>query len=212
VVLIDTAGIRRRGRIEPGVEQYGVLRALRAIQRADVVLLLIDASEGVAAQDTHIAGYIVEAGKSLVLVVNKWDLVPKERGTVETYTAHIREAFKFVLYAPILFISAKMGLRVKQVVDTALRIRAERRQRISTGELNRLLAEAVAEHAPPSKTGKRLKFYYATQAEVEPPTFVLFVNDKRLVHFSYQRFLENKLREQFGFEGTPIRLTFRGKG
>jgi len=212
VVLIDMAGIRRRGRIAPGVERYSVLRALRAIDRADVALLLIDAVEGVTDQDAHIASYILEEAKGVVIVVNKWDLIVKDAHTVDWYTQHIRESLKFIPYAPLLFVSAKTKEGVDQVLEVALRVREERLRRIPTGELNRMVSEAVARHAPPSKAGKRLKLYYVTQAEVDPPTFVFFVNDKRLVHFSYERYLENRLREHYGFLGTPLRLSFRKRG
>ena len=209
VVLIDTAGIRRKGRIQRGVEKYSVLRALRAIDRADVVLLLIDAVEGVTAQDAHIAGYILEAAKSVVVVVNKWDLVKKDTHTMQVYLEHIRRALRFLDYVPVLFISALTGQRVDRVLPTALRVQEERLVRIPTAELNRIVQRAIARHAPPSKAGKRLKFYYATQAAVDPPTFVFFVNDPDLVHFSYERYLENQLREHYGFLGTPLRLSFR---
>jgi GTP-binding protein len=209
IVLIDTAGIRRRGRIERGLEQYSVLRALRAIQRADVVLLLVEATEMVTAQDAHIAGYILEAAKSVVVVVNKWDLVEKDTYTMIEYTKHIRADLKFLDYVPVLFISALTGQRVNKVLPTALRIQKERLVRIPTAELNRIMVKAVARHSPPSKRGKRLKFYYATQAGVDPPTFVFFINDPRLVHFSYRRYIENQLRERYGFEGTPLKLNFR---
>lgn len=209
LVLIDTAGIRRRGRVERGIERYSVLRALRAIQRADVVLLLIDATEGVTAQDAHIAGYILEEGKSVVVIVNKWDLVPKGPRTTEEYRQRVRAGLRFLDYVPVLFTSAKTGQRVGQVLPMALRVQEARLVRIPTGELNRLLQGAVARHAPPSKAGKRLKFYYATQAAVDPPTFIFFVNDRRLVHFSYQRYLENQIRERYRFEGTPLRIGFR---
>ena len=212
VVLIDTAGIRRRGRIEPGVEKYSVLRALRAIDRADVVLLLIDATEGVTAQDAHIAGYVLEEAKGIVVVVNKWDLIRKDAHTKETYTQHVRASLRFLDYVPILFISALTGQGVGQVLPTALRVREERLVRIPTAELNRIIQDAVARHAPPSKAGKRLKIYYATQASVDPPTFVFFVNDPKLVHFSYERYLENQIREHYGFLGTPLKLSFRKRG
>ena len=212
VVLIDTAGIRRKGRIERGVEKYSVLRALRAIDRADVVLLLLDAVEGATAQDAHIAGYILEEAKSVVVVVNKWDLVEKNTYTMLIYMEHIRTVLSFLDYVPVLFISALTGQRVDQVLPTALRVQGERLIRIPTSELNRILQEAVARHAPPSKAGKRLKFYYVTQATVDPPTFLFFVNDPRLVHFSYKRYLENQLREHYGFLGTPLRLSFRKRG
>jgi GTP-binding protein len=212
LVLIDTAGIRRKGRIQQGVEKYSVLRALRAIVRADVVLLLLDAVEGVNAQDAHIAGYILEEAKSVVVVVNKWDLVEKDTYTMQTYVEHIYTTLRFLDYVPVLFVSALTGQEVDQVLPTALRVQEERLTRIPTAELNRILQEAVARHAPPSKAGKRLKFYYATQAAVDPPTFLFFVNDPRLVHFSYERYLENRLREYCGFLGTPLRLSFRKRG
>jgi GTP-binding protein len=212
VVLIDTAGIRRKGRIQRGVEKYSVLRALKAIDRADVVLLLIDAVDGVTAQDAHIAGYILEEAKSVVVVVNKWDLVEKDAYTMLVYMEHIRTVLRFLDYVPVLFVSALTGQRVDQVLPTALRVQEERLIRIPTADLNRILQEAVARHAPPSKAGKRLKFYYVTQAAVDPPTFVFFVNDPRLVHFSYKRYLENRLREHYGFLGTPLRLSFRKRG
>ena len=209
VVLIDTAGIRRRGKIQRGIERYSVLRALRAIQRSDVVLLLIDATTGVTLQDAHIAGYILEEAKSVVVVVNKWDLVEKDTHTMANMTLEVRRALRFMDYVPVLFISALKRQRIHKVIPTALRVRAERMVRIPTGELNRLVQEAVMRHAPPSKRGKRLRFYYATQAEVDPPTFVFFVNDPELVHFTYERYLENRLRERYPFEGTPLRLIFR---
>jgi GTP-binding protein len=212
VVLIDTAGIRRKGRIQPGVEKYSVLRALRAIDRADVVLLLIDAVEGVTAQDAHIAGYILEEAKSVVVVVNKWDLVEKEANARQAYVEHVRTTLRFLDYVPVLFVSALTGQGVEQVLPTALRVQGERLIRIPTAELNRIVQEAVTRHAPPSKAGKRLKFYYATQAATDPPTFVFFVNDPRMVHFSYERYLENRLREHYSFLGTPLRLSFRKRG
>ena len=220
LVLIDTAGIRKRGRIQRGVEKYSVLRALKAIDRADVVLLLLDAVDGVTAQDAHIAGYILEEAKSVVVVVNKWDLVEKactepsrsNAGTMRAFEQHVRTTLRFLDYVPVLFVSALTGQRVDQVLPTALRVQEERLVRIPTAELNRILQEAVARHAPPSKAGKRLKFYYVTQAAVDPPTFLFFVNDPRLMHFSYERYLENQLREHYGFLGTPLRLSFRKRG
>lgn len=212
VTLIDTAGIRRRGHIAHGeVEQYSVLRALRAIQRCDVALLLIDAAEGVTAQDAHVGQYIVEEGKSALILVNKWDLVEKEANTTALYEAQVRQALDFMAWAPILFISARTRQRVRKVIELAMTVRANRRMRVPTGELNALVREAVARHAPPTKRGKRLRFFYATQPAVEPPTFVFFVNDAQLVHFSYQRYLENLIRERWDFEGTPIRMRFRSK-
>ncbi len=209
VTLIDTAGLRRRGKIEAGIEKWGSLRALKAIQRADVVLLVIDASEGALAGDAHVASYILEENKGIVLVVNKWDLIEKETHTMEEFTERVRAAFNFVPYAPILFVSAKTRQRVASVLDTALRVREELRVRVSTSELNDLLREAVAQHAPPNKGKRVLKFYYVTQVGIIPPTFVFFVNHKELVHFSYERFLENKIRERWNLTGAPIRLIFR---
>ena len=211
VILIDTAGIRRRGAVQPGVERYSVLRALRAINRADVVLLVLDAPQGVTAQDAHIAGYILEEEKSVVVVANKWDLVGKEPEARTTFCEHVRQTLKFLPYVPVLFVSALQQRGIAEVMDTAIRVNEARYQRLSTGELNDLVREAVAAHAPPSKWGKRLRIYYATQPRVDPPTLVFFVNDERLVHFSYERYLENKIRERYPFEGTPIRLQFRGR-
>jgi GTP-binding protein len=209
VTLIDTAGIRRRGRVTPGIERYSVLRAMRAIQRADVALLLLDATEGVTEQDAHIAGYVVQEGKGLVVVVNKWDLVEKDTHTMHYYTHDIREALKFVAHCPLVFVSASTGQRVKKTIDVALRVQEARSLRVSTGELNRIVSDAVAEHSPPSKRGKRMRIYYVTQVGVAPPHFVFFVNDPELVHFSYQRYLANQVREAFGFEGTSLEMSFR---
>jgi GTP-binding protein len=209
VTLIDTAGIRRRGRIEAGIERYSVIRTLRAIQRADVVLLVIDATEGITAQDTHIAGYVLEENKGMVLVVNKWDLVEKDSSTIHAYTDHLRQELNFVPYVPFVFISAKYGQRVNKVLPLALKVARERTKRITTAQLNKLVKEAIEAHPPPSKPGKWLKFYYATQADIKPPTFVFFVNDAEAVHFSYKRYLENQIRGAFGFEGTPIKMIFR---
>ncbi|HUS17437.1 MAG TPA: ribosome biogenesis GTPase Der [Chloroflexia bacterium] len=209
VTLIDTAGIRRRGHIEVGVEKYSVIRTLRAVSRSDVVLLLIDATEGITAQDTHIVGYVLEQFKSMVLVVNKWDLVEKDSNTLGEFTTKLREALNFVPYVPFLFISAKFGQRTNRVLPAALSVAAERKKRVPTAQLNKLMKEATSAHPPPSKPGKWVKFLYATQAEASPPTFVFFVNDAEAVHFSYKRYLENQLREHFGFEGTPIHLIFR---
>lgn len=209
VTLIDTAGIRRRGRIEVGIERYSVIRTLRAIQRADVVLLVIDATEGITAQDTHIAGYVLEESKGIVLVVNKWDLVEKDSNTIYDYTAHLRQELNFMPYVAFAFISAKFGQRVNKVLPMALKVAKERTKRVSTGQLNKLVKEAVDAHPPASKPGKWVKFYYATQADIKPPTFVFFTNDAESVHFSYKRYLENQLRGAFGFEGTPIKMIFR---
>ena len=209
LVLIDTAGIRRRGKIDPGIEKYSVLRSLKAISRADVVLLLIDAVDEVTAQDAHIAGYILEESKSVVVVVNKWDLVVKDTYTMNEYRTKIRSELKFLDYVPVIFISALTRQRASTVLPTALRVQAQRMMRIATSELNQIMSDAVQRHSPPSRAGKRLKFYYATQAGVDPPTFVFFVNDMRLVHFTYQRYIENQLRARYVFEGTPLKLVFR---
>ena len=209
ITLIDTAGIRRRGKIERGVERYSVLRALRAIQRADVALLMIDGVEGIIAQDAHVAGFILDEWASVVVLVNKWDAVEKDTYTMVEYTLWIRETLRFLDYVPVLFISALTGQRVHKVIPTALAVQAARRQRISTGELNRLVQDALARHSPPSKRGKRLKIFYVSQPGVDPPTFVFHVNDPALVHFSYERYLENRLRDAYNFPGTPLRLVFR---
>jgi GTP-binding protein len=209
VVLIDTAGIRRRGKIEPGVEKHSFLRSLKAVNRADVCLLLVDATEMVTAQDAHIAGYILDEGKSVVVLVNKWDLVDKDTYTINEYTQLVRSGLQFLDYVPVLFISAKSGKRVKNVLPLALRTQEERLRRIPTGQLNRLVHEAVAKHPPKGGQRHRLKFLYVTQARTDPPTFVFFVNDPDLVHFTYQRYLENQLRDQYGFLGTPLRFVFR---
>ncbi len=210
VTLIDTAGIRRRGKIERGVEKYSVLRSFKAIERADVVLLIIDAADGITAQDTHIAGYILDAWKSTVVLVNKWDTIPKDNQTTEDYTSHVRRELNFMDYVPMLFISAKTGQRVDQVLPTALRVQEERMARISTAMLNRVLRDAQDAHPAPSHAGRQLKIYYGSQVRVDPPTFVLHVNDTKLFHFSYRRYLENQFREAYGFIGTPIKIVAKG--
>ncbi len=209
VVLIDTAGIRRRGRIERGIEHYSVLRSMRAIERSDVAVLVLDATEPFTAQDQHIAGYIEQEKRGIVVVINKWDLVEKNQRTMAEYVHAAREVFDFIPYAPILFTSAQTGQRISQIMDTALSVVSERNKRVPTAELNRMLKDAVARHAPPSKPGKWLKFYYVTQADIAPPTFVFFCNNPENVHFSYRRYLENRIREEFGFTGTPIVMRFR---
>ncbi|MFO7170210.1 MAG: ribosome biogenesis GTPase Der [Chloroflexota bacterium] len=212
VLLIDTAGIRRRGRIERGIEKYSVLRALRAVERSDVALLLIDATEGVTAQDTHIAGMILEHLKGVAILVNKWDLVVKDEETFYRFTEHVRREFNFIPYAPLLFISAKTGQRVDQVLPLALEIAQERQRRIPTSELNALLRQATYDH-PPTSThkGAHLRLYYATQPQVAPPVFLFFANNAELVHWGYARYLENRLRERYGFTGTPIKIVFRSR-
>ena len=209
VTLIDTAGIRRRGKIDPGVEKYSVLRAIKALKRADVSLLLIDAVEGITAQDTHIAGMLVEEMSSVVVLVNKWDAVEKDTYTINEYTTEVRQALNFLPYVPIIFISALTGQRVNKILETANEVYEARYERIPTSQLNKLMRDAVGNHAPPQKGGIRVKFMYATQAGVDPPTFIFFVSKPEWVHFSYQRYLENQIREQYPFPGTPIRLVFR---
>ncbi len=211
VRLIDTAGIRRRGRIEPGIEKYSVLRALKAIERADVTMLVIDAVDGITAQDAHIAGMILEQTKSTAVLVNKWDAVEKDEHTINEYTDQIREGLNFMPYVPLLFISALTGQRVHQVIPTAARIQEERLTRVSTGDLNRIVKGAVERHAPPSKGGRRLKIFMAQQVRSDPPVFLFHINDTRLLHFTYERYLENQIRAEFPFTGTPIRLSFRGR-
>lgn len=209
IVLIDTAGIRRRGSIEPGIEKYSVIRSLRAISRADVALLLLDAAEGVTSQDAHIAGYILEEAKSVIVLVNKWDMVEKTAHTMPVYEQQVRQALKFMPWVPILFISALTGQRAHLILPLALRIQQERMARISTSEINTILREAQARRSPPSRAGKKLRIYYGAQVSQSPPSFVLFVNDRRIVHFGYQRYLENQIRQRYRYEGTPLRLIFR---
>ncbi|MDX1991073.1 MAG: ribosome biogenesis GTPase Der [bacterium] len=209
ITLIDTAGIRRRGRIEPGVEKYSVVRAMKAIERADVVLLVVDSLEGVTDQDEHIAGYVLDAYKGLVVVMNKWDAVEKDSHTLTEYTRKAQERLHFIPYAPLIFISAMTGQRIHQVLEAANRVYEARSYRIPTSALNQLVRDAVQKHPPPMKGTKRLKLYYASQVATDPPLFLFHVNDKELVHFSYKRYLENQIRETYPFEGTPIRLSIR---
>ncbi len=211
VTLIDTAGIRRRGKIEPGVEQFSVIRAFKAIERADVALLLIDATTGISSQDAHIAGFILEAWKSCVVLVNKWDAVEKDSYSMDEYTRRIRADLNFMDYVPLLFISAKTGQRVEQVMPMALRVQEERLARLATSKINKVLVEAQDAHAAPSHAGRQLKIFYGTQVRSDPPTFMIYVNDPKLMHFSYLRFLENRLREEYGFLGTPIRIVTKGR-
>jgi GTPase len=226
LVLIDTAGIRRRGRVGPGVEKYSVLRSSRAIDRCDVALLLIDASEGLAAQDTHIAGEIQEKAKGVVVIVNKWDLAQAQRReeregifpnpadeieSAERYRKIIAEGLKFIPYAPIVFASAKTGYHVQSLLDTVLNIDEMRYLRVPTSRLNEVVQGAIRRHNPTVFKGKVMKIYYATQTRVNPPTFVFFVNDPQALHFSYERYLENQLRYAFSFKGTGIRLQFRAR-
>jgi GTP-binding protein len=206
--LVDTAGIRRRGRIERGVERHSVQRAERAIDRADVVVLVIDQTEPMAAQDTHIAGYAQKAGKGMVLVVNKWDLA-EDRGARHEFARQVDHRYRFAPWAPVHFTSALTGEGVRELLELVAHIQEVRHRRVPTSELNRTVHRAMAEHGPPTIRHRNLKVMYVTQAEVAPPTFVFFVNDPELLHFSYERYLENKIRETFDFEGTAIRLLFR---
>ncbi|MGQ9895143.1 MAG: ribosome biogenesis GTPase Der [Roseiflexus sp.] len=211
-LLIDTAGIRRRGKIERGLERYSVMRALRAVERADVALLLIDATEGVTAQDTHIAGMILESLKGVAILVNKWDLVVKDNTTFDAFSRHVREAFKFMSYAPLLFISAKTGQRIDKVLPLALEVARNRQRRIPTSELNTLLRRATYEHPPTAvHKGAHLRLYYATQPQVAPPVFLFFANQAEQIHWGYARYLENRIREQYDFTGTPIKIVFRSR-
>jgi GTP-binding protein len=210
MLLIDTAGIRRRGKVMAGVEQYSVVRTFRAIDRSDIVLLVLDATELVTAQDTHIAGYIQEAAKGIIIIVNKWDLI--EEKNIADWNKTLKSEFKFASYAPILYTSAKSGQGVEKIMPQVSQVYRERLKRLSTATVNNVIQQAVAAHNRPNVKGKQLKVFYATQAEVNPPTFVFFTNDATLVHFSYKRFLENQLRQAFGFAGTPLRLTFKTRG
>jgi GTP-binding protein len=210
VILIDTAGIKKRGRIGSGIDRYSVDRSLRAIERSDVVFLVLDATEPVTEQDLHIAGYIQQAYKGIIIVVNKQDLV--ENLNKEELISFVRGRLKFFNHAPVVFTSAKTGFGIEGMLPAALKVAGERRKRIATADLNSAVSRAVTRHLPPSKGGRTLKFMYATQAEVSPPTFVFFVNDARLIHFSYHRFLENALRRQFGFAGTPLKFVFKSRG
>ena len=210
--LIDTAGMRRKSKVIDKIEKYSVIRAHEAVERADVCLIMIDGSEGITEQDEKIAGIAHEAGKASVIVVNKWDIVEKDNSTVKKFTDDIREALAFMPYAPIVFVSAKTGQRLGKIFETVVAVANENAKRITTGMLNDVLSDAQTRVQPPTDRGKRLKIYYMTQSAIKPPTFVFFVNDAELFHFSYQRYLENKLREAFGFTGTPIRFIIRQKG
>ena len=211
ITLIDTAGIRRRGKIDPGVEKYSVLRSFKAIERADVALLLIDATTGITAQDAHIAGFILEAWKSCVVLVNKWDAVEKDTYTMEAYSKHIRQELNFMDYVPFLFISALTGQRTDKVLPLALQVQEERLVRLTTSKINQIIHNAQDVHPAPSVKGRQLKMYYGTQVRSDPPTFMIYVNDPKLAHFSYRRYLENQLRAEYGFLGTPIRIVMKGR-
>ncbi len=208
ITLIDTAGIRRRGKVESGVEKYSVLRAMRAIERADVALLLIDAIEGITAQDAHIAGYVLEAKKSCVVVVNKWDAIEKDTYTMVAFTEQIRKDLNFMDYVPLLFISAKTGQRLDQVMPMALKVQEERLARLTTSSLNRLIQHVQDMHTA-SRAGRVFKMYYGTQVRSDPPTFLIYCNDPKLAHFTFVRFIENTIRKEYPFTGTPIQIVFK---
>jgi len=211
MTLIDTAGIRRRGRIEKGVEKYSVIRSLKAIERSDVALLMIDATSGITSQDAHIAGFIVEAGKSTIILVNKWDAVEKDSYTINDFTERIRKDLNFISYAPLLYISAKTRQRVDQVLPLCMQVQEERMVRLSTSQINKVIHQAQDAHAGGSRSGRSLRIYYATQVRNDPPTFMLYVNDPKLAHFSYMRYLENSIRREYPFTGTPIRIVLKAR-
>ena len=208
-VFIDTAGLRRKSRIKEEIERYSIIRTVTAVERCDVAVLMIDAQEGITEQDAKIAGIAHERGKGVIIAVNKWDAIEKDDKTIYKYTNKVREVLSYMSYAEILFISAKTGQRVPKLFETIDMVIENHTMRIATGVLNEILAEAVALQQPPSDKGKRLKIFYMTQVSVKPPTFVIFVNDKKLMHFSYTRYIENKVREAFGFRGTPLKFIIR---
>ena len=212
-VLVDTAGIRRKRAVEDEtIERYSVIRSLAAVRRADVVLIVVDAEQGLSEQDVKIAGYVHEEGKPSVLVVNKWDLIEKDTNTMNQFKKDMQVDLAFMDYVPFLFISAKTGQRVNKLLSAAKESYAQSIRRIKTGTLNDIVNEAISMTEPPAMSGKRLKIYYATEVSVQPPTFVIFVNDEKLVHFSYKRYMENYFRKTFGFQGTPIQIIFRNRG
>lgn len=210
-IFIDTAGIRRKSKITENIEKYSIARTLLAIERADICVLMIDALEGVTEQDTKIAGEAHEAGKGVIIVVNKWDAYEKENGTLEKYTKEVYEKLSYLSYAPILFLSAKTGQRVHKLFELINQVASQNAMRVSTATLNQVLNEAIAIVQPPTDKGKRLKIFYMTQASTKPPTFVVFANDKKLFHFSYERYLINQIRKEFGLMGTPVRMMVREK-
>lgn len=212
ITLIDTSGIRRRGKIAPGIEKYSVIRAHKSIERADVVLLLIDATEGVTTQDTHIAGMIKDSFKSAVVVVNKWDAIEKDTHTINTYIDEVRAKLDFMPYVPVIFISALTGQRIHRVIETAVAVQEERLVRVPTSELNKIVREALLRHAPQTKQTRPLKVFLVQQVRTDPPTFLFHINDPKLLHFTYERYLENQLRRVYPFTGTPIRFSFRTRG
>lgn len=210
-VLIDTAGMRKRGKVYESTEKYSVMRAMQAIERADVVLVVLNGEEGIIEQDKHIAGYAHEAGKAAVFVVNKWDAVEKDDKTMQRFTQSIRDHFLFMTYAPVVFVSAKTKQRLNKLLPVVVEVSEQHAMRVQTHLLNDVVADAVALNPPPTEKGRRMKINYATQVSVKPPTILLFVNDPELMHFSYERYIENRIRAAFGFEGTPIRLFTRKK-
>lgn len=210
-LFIDTAGMRRKARIDKPIEKYSIIRSLRAVDRSDVVLMVIDAIDGVTEQDKKIAGYAHEAGKGIVLVVNKWDLYDKDNTSTLRYTENLRRELVFMQYAPVVFVSAMTKQRIHRLPEVIHYVAEQNAMRISTSVLNQVVEDAIAINPPPTEKGQRLKILYATQVKIKPPTFVIFVNEPEIMHFSYQRYLENKLREAFGFEGTPLQMIIRGK-
>jgi GTPase len=210
-LFIDTAGIRRKSKVKEDIEKYSVIRALSSIERADVCLLMIDAEEGVTDQDEKIAGLAHEGGRAIIIAINKWDLILKDTKTMNDYTNNIRMSLKFIDYAPIVFISAKTGQRLDKMIELVKHVNAQHSIHIKTGALNEVISEAVMMKSPPVAKNKIMKIYYVTQGATKPPTFIFFVNDETILHFSYERYLENQLRRHFGLEGTPIKLIFRPK-
>lgn len=211
-VFIDTAGIRRQNKIKEDLERYSIIRTVTAVERADVVLVVIDAKEGITEQDAKIAGIAHDNGKGIIVVVNKWDAIEKNDKTIYNYTNKIKEVLSFIPYAEYVFVSAETGQRLNKLFEMIDAVRENQNMRVSTGVLNEILTEAVALQQPPSDKGKRLKIFYMTQVAVKPPTFVIFVNDKELMHFSYTRYIENKIREAFGFKGTSLKFLIRERG
>ncbi len=211
-LFIDTAGMRKRKKIDENIEHYSVVRALAAVDRSDVCIIMLDAQEGVTEQDTKIAGYAHEKGKACIIAVNKWDTIEKDSKTLNSFKLRVQEGFAFMSYAPVVFISAKTGQRLDKLLEEVKLANTEHKRRVSTGMLNDILSDAVSKQQPPSDKGKRLKLYYGTQSSAEPPTFVLFCNSKDLFHYSYLRFIENQIRAAFGFAGTPIHFILREKG
>ena len=211
-MLIDTAGMRRKGKIDEAIERYSVMRSLRAVDRADVVLMVINAEEGITEQDKKIAGYAHESGKGVIIVVNKWDVFPdKDDKSTLRFTEDLRDEIGFLQYAPVLYTSALTGQRIHRITELVKYVADQQSMRIQTSVLNELIRDAVSVNPPPSHRGKQLKIFFMTQADIQPPKFIIFVNDPELMHFSYLRFLENRLRESFGFEGTPLKLIVRGR-